>query len=223
MQKERTVRSFDEALEKVTNGIQQMGGMARAQLAAAISLLDNPKAGDAQGIAEKDSQIDDFEAMVEQEVQRMLALRQPLADDLRTLLSCDHVATDLERIGDHARGIAQRAGKIREQNDGIDLSQTRALAGRVLAQLDTLLEAIADRDAAAARAVWGRDDEIDRLFEETFDAQLQGMCQTPTTAVSCTNALFIDKALERVGDHVTNIAEDLVYWVTGERLRRGQS
>jgi phosphate uptake regulator len=139
---------------------------------------------------------------------------------MRSLLSCDRIATDLERIADHAKNIAHRAARIREQGIPVDFSRTRRLAEQVIAQLDAVLAAIAAGDAEAARTVWWQDEGIDRLFEETFNSQLETMCQTPSTAVSCTNALFIAKALERVGDHVTNIAEDLIYWITGERMQR---
>lgn len=217
------VRSFEEALSAVHRDVLAMGQITRDQLAAAARLLtDEGGAVDATAadIDASDDTVDDFDEKIEREVQRILALRQPMADDLRSLLSCDRIATDLERIADHAKNIAHRAARVHESGFGVDFSLTRSLAEAVLGQLDAVLAAVANRDAAAARAIWQQDQGIDRLFEDTFNNQLETMCQTPSTAPSCTNALFIAKALERIGDHVTNIAEDLVYWITAERLRK---
>ena len=220
-----TVRAFDEALAEVRRDVLTMGRLTRAQLTAAISLLGDPASSD-QGVADEtaietaDAEVDDLEEQIEREVQRILVLRQPMADDLRSLLSCDRIATDLERIADHAKSIAHRATRIREHGLPLDLSRTRQLAERVLDQVDAVLAAIAAGDAAAARIVWQQDEAIDRLFEDTFNMHLATLCQTPVTAPGCTHALFIAKALERIGDHCTNIAEDLVYWLTAERLRK---
>ncbi len=215
-----TVRAFEDALSGVRADLIQMGRLTRDQLVTAAALFDDGAAMDASDIDDADDRVDDFDEKIEREVQRILVLRQPMADDLRSLLSCDRIATDLERIADHAKNIAHRAARIREQGIPVDFSRTRRLAEQVIAQLDAVLAAIAAGDAEAARTVWWQDEGIDRLFEETFNSQLETMCQTPSTAVSCTNALFIAKALERVGDHVTNIAEDLIYWITGERMQR---
>lgn len=229
MTTKHTVHSFELALSGVRQDVLDMGQVTSQQLSAAVALLDeafNDSHGQERAVAEAgsiqaaDADVDQFDQKIEQEVQRILALRQPMAADLRSLLSCDRIASDLERIADHAKNIAKRAGRIRDQGHQVEFAGTRALATEVIAQLDAVLAAIEAHDAEAARVIWAYDNDIDRLFEDTFNRQLQGICQSPDTAVSCTNALFIAKALERVGDHVTNIAEDLIYWVTGERLAR---
>lgn len=220
MQKERTVRSFDEAMTQVTTDILRMGRLALAQLGAAVALLDKAKDIDPDEIAAMDDQVDEFDERIEHEVRRVLVLRQPMADDLRTLLSFDRMATDLERIADHAKNIAKRAGHIREQGHTLDFGGTKQLASEVITQLEAMLHAVETKDAAAARSIWARDADIDQLFEETFNQQIAGICQAAETAPSCAHALFIDKSLERVGDHVTNIAEDLIYMVTGERMKK---
>lgn len=218
------VRSFEEALRGVHRDVLAMGQLTRDQLAAATRLLSDEglatDAQDAASIEATDDDVDDFDEKIEREVQHILALRQPMADDLRSLLSCDRIATDLERIADHAKNIAHRAERVRESGVSVDLSRTRTLADAVLEQLDAVLTAVTNRDEGAARAIWRQDEAIDRLFDDTFNNQLETMCQTPSTAAGCTNALFIAKALERIGDHVTNIAEDLVYWLTAERMRK---
>lgn len=223
MVKEHTVRSFDEALGNVTGDILRMGRLSRDQLAAASELLDRESATDARAIEAADDHVDDLDQKIEQEVQRILALRQPMAGDLRALISCDRIATDLERIADHAKNIARRAASVAAQGTPVDFALTRELAALVLGQLDAILQAIEDRDIQAANEIWHRDETIDQAFDEAFAAQIEAMCQQPRTAASYTHALFIAKALERIGDHVTNIAEDLIYWVSGERLCKRSS
>lgn len=220
MHNERTVRSFDEAMTQVTTDILRMGRLALAQLDAAVALLDEAKDVDADEIAAQDDQVDDFDERIENEVRRILVLRQPVADDLRTLLSFDRMATDLERIADHAKNIAKRADQIRAHGHMLDFGGTKQLANEVITQLQAILRAVEAKDAVAARGIWAEDAAIDRLFEETFDQQLRGICHSPDMAASCAHALFIDKSLERIGDHVTNIAEDLIYMVTGERMKK---
>jgi phosphate transport system protein len=220
MSTKHTVRSFEEALSGVRADLMQMGRLTREQLVAAAALFDDGGTPEVRAIDAADDRVDDFDARIEHEVQRILVLRQPVADDLRSLLSCDRIATDLERIADHAKNIAHRAARIREHGLPVDFSHTRLLAAQVIEQFDAVIAAIAAGDAEAARVVRQQDEGIDRLFEETFNNYLETMCQTPSTAVSCTNALFIAKALERVGDHVTNIAEDLIYWITGQRMEK---
>lgn len=223
MTKNHTVHAFDEAMAHVTTDILRMGQLARSQLAAAVALLDQDAQTDAETIVAKDVQVDDFDERIEREVQRLIAQRQPVAGDLRALLSYNRMATDLERIADHAKNIAKRAGRICEQGHRVDFSGSVALGREVIAQLDAVLKAIETSDVAAARRIWAHDIDIDRLFEDIFNQQLHNICQTPEMASSCTNALFIDKSLERVGDHVTNIAEDLVYLVQGDRMSKRET
>jgi len=219
--KKHTVRAFEEALSGVRTDLLRMGRLTLEQLVAAAALFDeNAGPIDASSIGAADDRVDDLDEKIEREVQRILVLRQPMADDLRLLLSFDRIATDLERIGDHAKNIAHRAVYVRKHGTPVDISRTRKLAAQVIEQLDAVLAAVAAGDAGAARVVWQQDEVIDRLYEETFNDQLETLCQTPSAAVTCTNLLFIAKALERVGDHVTNIAEDLVYWVTAERMQK---
>ena len=227
MTKNHTVHAFDEALTQVTSDILRMGQLARSQLGAAVALLDQDgeaEAGsDAETIVAQDVRVDAFDAQIEQEVQRIIALRQPVAGDLRALLSYNRMATDLERIADHAKNIAKRAGRIREQGHRVNFSGSVALGNAVINQIDAVLKAIETGDADAACRIWAHDAYIDKLFDDIFNQQLQNICQTPEMAASCTNALFIDKSLERVGDHVTNIAEDLVYMVKGDHMSKRET
>jgi phosphate transport system protein len=218
MSKEHTVRSFEEALGTVTGDILKMGRLARDQLAAATAMLSGTNPGDVAAIQAAEDRIDDLDERIEQEVQRILALRQPMAMDMRTIISCDRIATDLERIADHANNIAQRAAVVSDQGASIDFARTQQLAELVLNQVDLMLTAIDHSDVEAAQRVWQQDDAVNRAFDDAFKDLMDAMSRQPETAVSYTQALFIAKALERIGDHVTNVAEDLVYWVSGERM-----
>lgn len=218
MSKEHTVRAFGESLGSVTGDILEMGRLAREQLAAATAMLTGGAVGDVAAIQATEDRIDDLDQRIEQEVQRILALRHPVAMDMRTIISCDRIATDLERIADHANTIAQRAASIAEQGSPIDFDRTRRLAELVLEQVDLMLTAIEHTDVEAAKASWQHDQTVDRSFAEAFNAIVEAMGQDAENAASYTQALFIATALERVGDHVTNVAEDLVYWVSGERM-----
>ena len=221
MNKKHTVRAFEEALSGVRTDLLRMGRLTLEQLVAAAALFDeNAGPIDASSIGAADDRVDDLDEKIEREVQRILVLRQPMADDLRLLLSFDRISTDLERIADHAKNIAHRAVRVRTHGIAVDFSHTRQLAARVIEQLDAVLAAIGAGDADAARVIWQQDEVIDRLFGETFNHHLETICQTPSAATACTNLLFIAKALERAGDHVTNIAEDLVYWITAERMQK---
>lgn len=218
--KEHTVRSFDELLGQVNADVLTMGRLTRSQLAAAQDLFANPGSAAAEAIQAADDRVDELDRKLSDEVQRILALRQPAAVDLRSLISCNRIATDLERIADHAKNIAGRVGKIIDQGNPVNFAPLEQLATRVLGQLDEVLVAIEQGDAGAAKRIWHADSEIDALFDETFSTQLEEMCRQPDTASSYAHALFIAKALERIGDHITNIAEDLIYWVTAERLNK---
>jgi phosphate transport system protein len=218
MSKEHTVRAFADALGSVTGDILKMGRLAREQLAAATAMLAGGAVGDVEAIQAAEDRIDDLDQRIEQEVQRILALRQPVAMDMRTIISCDRIATDLERIADHANTIAQRAANIAAQGSPVDFERTQRLAELVLEQVDLMLIAIEQSDVEAAKASWQHDEMVDRSFAEAFNAIVEAMGHDAENAPSYTQALFIATALERVGDHVTNVAEDLVYWVSGERM-----
>lgn len=223
MTREHTVRSFDDVLRTVTDDLLRMGRLAHDQLVAATALFGQPAADAAPAILAADQQVDDLDQRIELEVSAIMAMRQPMATDLRALMSCDRIATDLERVADHAKNIAKRASIIAEQGQPIDFTGLRDLADAVRVQLESILKAIEQGDAVAAKAIWGQDEQIDTRYEEVFNAHLRTMCQTPNSATSCTQVLFIAKSLERIGDHVTNIAEDLVYWITGKRLSKRET
>ncbi|TVQ91140.1 MAG: phosphate transport system regulatory protein PhoU [Chromatiaceae bacterium] len=218
--KQHTVRSFDEAMQRVTADLLRMGRIVQDELRTATSQLDNTAADDVQPMLDLEEWVDTLNERIDREVQQTLALRQPVAADLRALMSSNRIATEMERIGDHAKNMTRRAAIIAEQGVPMDFSRVRGLAEAVQAQLAAILTAIEQTDAEAAKIIWGKDAQIDGLYDEAFSTHLAEICQTPDNAVSCTHMLFIAKALERIGDHVTNMAEDLIYWVSAERLSK---
>jgi phosphate transport system protein len=215
---EHTVKAFTEQLEALAAGIAQMGGLAEAQLAAAIEAIakrDTSRAEDAVG---GDKRIDELQADIENRALKLLALRQPMAVDLRETLGAIKIASELERIGDLAKNIAKRA-IVLNREPPIRLTQSLARMGRqTLSQLKLVLDAYSDRDAGGAETVWRQDGEIDEMYNSLFRELLTYMMEDPRTIGLCTHLLFVAKNIERTGDHATNIAEVVYHMVKGGHL-----
>ena len=216
---EHTVKSFTEQLESLANAVAQMGGLAEAQFANAIDAVAKRDTKLAETAVGSDERIDRIQMTVEDLALRLLALRQPMAGDLRTTLAALKISNELERIGDLAKNIAKRA-LVLNREPPIRLTASLARMGRqALAQLKSVLDAYSDRDAEAAKNVWRHDEEIDELYNSLFRELLTYMMEDPRTIGLCTHLLFIAKNIERSGDHATNIAETVYHMVTGEYLR----
>jgi phosphate transport system protein len=216
---EHTVKSFTEQLELLANGVAQMGGLAEAQFANAIEAIAKRDAKLAESAIGSDERVDRIQQTVEEQALKLLALRQPMAIDLRTTLAALKIANELERIGDLAKNIGKRA-LVLNREPPIKLAQSLARMGRqALAQLKAVLDAYSDRNAEAAKAVWRQDEEIDELYNSLFRELLTYMMEDPRTIGLCTHLLFIAKNIERAGDHATNIAETVYHMVTGMYLR----
>jgi phosphate transport system protein len=215
---EHTVKAFTEQLEALAAGIAQMGGLAEAQLAAAIEAIakrDTTRAEDAVG---GDKRIDELQADIENRALKLLALRQPMAVDLRETLGAIKIASELERIGDLAKNIAKRA-IVLNREPPIRLTASLARMGRQSqAQLKLVLDAYSDRDAGGAETVWRQDGEIDEMYNSLFRELLTYMMEDPRTIGLCTHLLFVAKNIERTGDHATNIAEVVYHMVKGGHL-----
>ncbi len=216
---EHIVKSFTEQLETLANAVAQMGGLAEAQLANAIEAIAKRDTKLAEAAIGSDERVDRIQQTVEDQALRVLALRQPMAVDLRTTLAALKIANELERIGDLAKNIAKRA-LVLNREPPIRLAQSLARMGRqALAQLKAVLDAYSDRDAEAAKTVWGHDEEIDELYNSLFRELLTYMMEDPRTIGLCAHLLFIAKNIERAGDHCTNIAETVYHMSTGTYLR----
>ena len=216
---EHIVRSFQEQLEALSTGIVQMGGLCEAQLANAIDAVVKRDLPRAEQTIASDVKIDALETEIEQQVIRLLAMRQPLALDLRETLAALKISHDLERIGDLAKNVAKRTLVIARDAPDNNLTQGLARMGRqALTQVKAVLDAYTRRDMDAALAVWKHDDDIDELYNSLFRELLTYMMEDPRKIGPSTHLLFIAKNFERIGDHATNIAETVCYVVSGRRI-----
>src|SRR6476646_6216457 len=215
---DHTVKAFTEELEMLANAVAQMGGLAEAQFANAIEAIAKRDTKLAEAAIGSDERVDRIQQMVEDQALKVLALRQPMAVDLRTTLAAIKIANELERIGDLAKNIGKRA-LVLNREPPIRLTQSLGRMGRAaLAQLKQVLDSYSDRDAVGAEAVWRNDGEIDEIYNSLFRELLTYMMEDPRTISLCTHLLFVAKNIERSGDHATNIAEVVYHMVIGGHL-----
>ena len=198
------VKSFDEELKRLQDALARMGGLTEQQLRGAIDALERRDSELATRIMNDDSRVDECEVFVNDQTIRLLALRSPVADDLRAVIATLKAAGDLERIADHAANAAKRS-----------LVRMGKLVQGLLAEV---LAAYLSHDAERALAVRSRDQEVDDLYSSLFREILTYMMEDPRTITACTHLMFIAKNIERIGDHATNIAEMTYFLVTGRNL-----
>ena len=215
---EHIVKRYDDELKRLTGEIQRMGEIALAQLDAAIDAVMERDSDIAMKIVQSDASIDALEHDVSHDVVRLLALRQPMARDLREILAALRIAADIERIGDYAANLAKRSLALNllppvPHTLGLD-----ALGRLAVQQVRDVLAAYRTRDAEAAQHVRARDVELDTLHTSLFRELLTYMMEDARAITPCTHLLFMAKNLERVGDHATNIAENVWFLVHGEGL-----
>jgi phosphate transport system protein len=212
------VTSFEVDLKKLRDMIAGMGGLVeRAVADAAVALLEHD-AELASAVVGMDPKIDAEEHAIEQFAVRLLALRQPVADDLRQVVAALKVITDLERIGDYAANIAKRSLVINKVAVNMSLSGLTQMARLAQQNLKTVIDAVGEADPQKAITVWRADQMVDDLYNTIFRELITYMMEDARNITACTHLLFIAKNLERIGDHATNIAELTYYAVTGESL-----
>ena len=215
---EHTVRAFSDQLESLSTSVAQMGGLAETQFAEAIEAIAKRDMALADAAIAGDPRIDQLQQSIEDQAIRVLALRQPMAIDLRDTLAAIKIASELERVGDLAKNIAKRA-LVLNREPPIRLTSSLARMGRAtLSQLKLVLDAYSDRNAAGAEAVWRQDNEIDEIYNSLFRELLTYMMEDPRTIGLCTHLLFVAKNIERCGDHATNVAETVYHMVSGGHL-----
>jgi phosphate transport system protein len=216
---EHTVRSFDQELELLDKKIAQMGGEVEQELAQGFDALERRDPKLAEAVAASDRKVDALESEIQELTIRMIARRQPMAVDLRHIMTVLKIAGDLERTGDLAKNLAKRALAISGENHPKPLmTGLKHMVELALSQLKDVLDAYAERDAEKAIAVWRRDERIDAMYNSLFRELLTYMMEDPRNIGLCTHLLFAAKNIERVGDHTTNIAEDIHYLVHGVPL-----
>jgi phosphate transport system protein len=214
---EHTIKAYDEELNRMTGMIAQMGGLVEEQISGAISALVRRDGERANEVVAKDRRIDALEDEVEQTGLQILALRQPLAFDLRLVTTAVKIASDLERMGDYAANVAKRAITLNKLEPVRPITWVPRIAELVQGMAKDVLDAFVERDVDKALAVWRRDEDIDSLYNGLFPELLAYMMEDPRHISPCVHILFIAKNLERIGDHATNIAEQVNFLVRGKR------
>lgn len=208
--------SLDRDEREIKEHVLRMGTLVESQILAAIDALVSHDAEKATAVVDGDGRINEAQHHVSTLIVRTIATRQPVARDLRFLLALDHVTYELERIGDHAGSVAKQARRLAAEpalKPYVDLPKMGVLAAQLV---HGILRALVDVDEAAAREVARRDDEIDHLYHSIFNEVLDLMRADPANVERGTRVLFAAYYLERIGDRVTNIAEDVVYLTSGE-------
>ena len=212
------VKSYDEELKRLTSEIQRMGELALAQLASAIDVVRERDSEAAMRIVQRDAAIDALEQDVSHGVVRLLALHQPMARDLREILAALRIASDIERIGDYAANVAKRS-VVLNRSAPVHLANTLPQLARLAESLvRDVLQAYDDNDADRALAAWARDEELDARYTSLFRELLTYMMEDSRNITPCTHLLFMAKNLERIGDHATNIAENVYFLVHGSPI-----
>ncbi|MFT6933101.1 MAG: phosphate transport system protein [Paracoccaceae bacterium] len=211
------VSSFDRDLEAIQALIMKMGGLVEESILNASIALEKRDEKLAKSVRDGDKLIDKLEEQVNEEAARILALRAPTAGDLRTVLSVFRVSANLERIGDYSKNIAKRSSVVIQMQPIVGTaSSLRRMAKTVDLMLKDVLDAYIQRDVDLAADVRERDAEVDQMYSALFREYLTFMMEDPRNITACMHLHFMAKNIERMGDHVTSIAEQVIYLVTGE-------
>jgi phosphate transport system protein len=212
------VKSYEEELRSLEATILRMGGLAEGQLSAAIEAFAKRDAELAQRTAAADKLIDQIDHDIAEQTTRLLALRQPMASDLRQVIGALKLAGEIERIGDYAKNIAKHSLVVNRLPAPRSTTLIQRMGVLVQEMIKDVLDAYSGKDPARAIAVWKRDGDVDELYNTQFRAILTYMLEDSRTITACTHLLFIAKNIERIGDHATNMAETIHFVLTGKRL-----
>ncbi len=212
------VKSYEQELKRLADLMAEMGGLVESQTALAAQAVVQQDGAAAARAIEIDPRVDALEREVEQFVIRLLALRQPVANDLRKIVAALKITSDLERIGDYAANVAKRSLVLAQFPLPYSLTGIAHMARMVQENLKAVIDAVSETDADKAIAVWRSDQAVDDIYNTIFRELITYMIEDPRNITPCTHLLFIAKNLERIGDHATNIAEKVHYTATGETL-----
>lgn len=218
MAQEHTVKAFDEDITQLRGLIAEMGGLAEVSLIEAMEALVKGNMELAQEVIARDRRIDSLEAEVDKLAVRVIALRAPMADDLREVIAALKIAGVVERIGDYAKNIAKSADKIDGRKRFEPLTLVPAMADVAISMVHDVLTAYAARDAELAAEIVARDDKVDAFYESIFRNLVSHMMENPSSISSAAQLLFVARNIERIGDHATNVAEMVYYAATGSYL-----
>jgi phosphate transport system protein len=216
---EHTVKAYGDELNQLTAEVARMGGLAEAQVADAVDSVARRDVALARAVVDRDARLDAMHRDIERKAIRLIALRQPVASDLRRTLASMKLAVDLERTGDLAKNIAKRGLILAEGEPMQPLTRSIERMGKLVSmRLRDVLDAYAASEIDRAIAVWNTDDEVDEHYNALFRELLTYMMGDPRTITAGTHLLFMAKNLERIGDHATNIAETIYYEITGQEF-----
>ena len=212
------VTSYGQELQHLRTLMTEMGGMVESQVALATQAIVSGDPAVATQAVELDASVDAQDREAEQLVIRMLALRQPMASDLRQIVAAMKITAALERIGDYAKNMARRSIVLGQYRLPFSMAGLANMSRLVQENLKLVIDALGENDAGKARQVWVSDQAIDEIYNSIFRELVTYMMEDARNITPCTHLLFIAKNLERIGDHATNIAEHVHYAVTGEPL-----
>jgi phosphate transport system protein len=215
---EHIVKSFEQELNRLRSLITDMGGLVESQVAMACEAVISRDGAAATAAVEADPKVDAMEREVEQFVIRLLALRQPMAQDLRHIVAALKITGDLERMGDYAANVAKRSMVLEQFTLAYPFTGLAHMSRLVQENLKSIIDAVGESDTEKAMEVWRSDEVIDDIYNALFRELITYMMEDPRNITPCTHLLFIAKNLERIGDHATNIAENLFYAVTGQTI-----
>jgi phosphate transport system protein len=218
MANEHIVKSFDSELTRLYGEIKTMGALSVRQLVSAGAILQARDSDAADQLISQDAEIDALERDVSHDVLRLLALRQPMARDLREVYSALKIAADIERVGDLAANVAKRSKVLNLSREIPAISALPAMVALAAELVSESIKAYLGRDAELAQRVRERDAELDQLYTRLFREVLTYMAEDARMITPCTHLLFIAKNIERIGDHATNIAESAWFVVHGEAM-----
>ena len=209
--------AYDKDLRQIEDLIVAMGGLVEQQIEVAANVLISRDLEMAEKLRADDKQVDELQEEIDQLVVRLIALRQPKAQDLRAVLAALKVAADLERIGDYAKNIGKRTSVLAQvPTVGTSAKTIKRMCALVRQMVKDALDAYIARDVKAADDVRMRDEEVDQMHNTLFRALLTYMLEDPRNITPCMHLLFISKNVERMGDHTTSIAEQIHFFIEGE-------
>lgn len=215
MMAEHTVKAFDEDITRLRGLIAEMGGLAELSVQEALDALISRSEETARGVIVRDKKIDALETEIDRLAVRVIALRAPMADDLREVIAALKIAGILERIGDYAKNIAKRVDRIEANKMFEPLTLLPAMGEIAIEMVHDVLTAYAARDPLLAKEVIERDNKVDAFYNSIFRNLVSYMMENPATISSAAQLLFVARNLERIGDHATNVAEMVHYAATG--------
>ena len=215
---EHTVKAFDEDITRLRGLIAEMGGLAEVSIGEGMQALIKGSQKLAEQVIARDKRIDALEGEIDRLAVRIIALRAPMADDLREVIAALKIAGVIERIGDYAKNIAKRTGQIEGRTRFEPLTLIPAMAEIAEAMVHDVLTAYAARDPALAVEIIARDAKVDAFYDSIFRNLVSHMVENPSTISSAAQLLFVARNLERIGDHATNFAEMVYFAATGNYL-----